>query len=241
MSLLCLSGFALLLRRTTQAVYPDYPKFVRDLAPVIAIALIPVLFFREANLFYDPLTWFLYPLCFLLILTRAHLAYLLLFPLAVLHKETAILLVVLFFLRERGALSHTRLLPLITPQLLAYVGIKLSLTYIFRANPGTLAESHIPYNLTSFLDPISYAKTLLVLLPLGSLIAFRWREKPTYLRQGFLATMLAMLVLAFAFGVLGEFRAYYELYPLIYLLALPSVLEIFGIPISSSAPMPRAT
>ena len=230
LSLFCLLGFAIVLRGMTQAVYPSYPRFVADLAPLIAVSLIPVVFFREANLFYDPLTWFLFSLCFLFILRRRHAAYLTLFPLAVIHKETAILLVILFFLKERGALSKSRLLVLTTTQLIVFAVLKLALNYAFRANPGAVAESHIPYNLSSFQDPIFYVKTLLVVVPFGALIAYHWAQKDRFLRHGFLLTLIPMITLAFTFGVLGEFRDYYEIYPLIYLLALPTVLAIFVIP-----------
>lgn len=50
-----------------------------------------------------------------------------------------------------------------------------------------------------------------------------------FLRRGFFVVFIPMAVLALFLGYIDEFRQYYEVYPIAFLLILPSVLDIFGI------------
>jgi hypothetical protein len=238
LTVLCLVGFGLTLRASIRLLYPGYPRFVSDLAPLLGIVVIPLVFFRESNLVYDPMTLFLVALCVDLIARRSHAAYLVAFAFAALNKETAILLPLLFLLREAGRPARGTL-GLTAVQLALFAAVRLNLQYVMRNRPGGVVEWHLDHNLLSFGEPGFYVKTLPAILPLVVLVAYGWSRKPGFLRRGLLATAVPLIAATFFMGVLGEIRDYYEAYPLVFLLAVPAAVEVFGVE-SPADPDPSA-
>lgn len=225
---LCLLGFGVSLRGLTRLVYPNYPRFLADLAPVVGISVIPLIFFRYANIVYDPMTLLLFTLCVYLIVKRSHVVYLFAFPLAVLNKETAILLPLILLLQEAGQSTTRKLIALTAYQLGVYAGIKYYLMHLLRGNPGLPVEHHLLHNVMLFREFAMYAKTLSVVVPLAILVAYRWTAKPVFLRRSLVLTLIPIFILHLFFGMVGELRAFYELYPFVFLLVIPTVFETFG-------------
>ena len=143
----CFLGFGFVLRALTKLTYPDYPRYVADFAPIVGILVIPVVFYRYSNLVHDPTTLLLFTLCVYLISRRALIAYLFMFPLAVLNKETAILLTIVFILREAGFSTIRRLISVTAYLFVVFVVIRLLLMYGYAENPGTSVEMHFADNL----------------------------------------------------------------------------------------------
>ncbi|MCK4547995.1 MAG: hypothetical protein KAW17_11205 [Candidatus Eisenbacteria sp.] len=227
---LCILGFGVLLKLLSDAVYPDFPGFVSILGPVIALSVIPPMFFRYGQYIYDPMTLFLFALCVYLILVRRHVAYVAVFTIAVFNKETAILLIPVFALRERGLIPWRRLVALTLLQALLYVCVKLWLAHLYRENPGSFVEFHLlDHNVKLVTNPEFYVRNLIVLVPIVTLITHRWKEKPVFLRHSLVACSIPLVTLATFLGFVDELRGYYELYPFVYLLALPTLVEVLGI------------
>jgi len=233
----CLVGFGWLLRALTRQCYPEVPRFVSDIAPLLALAVIPLVFFRQSNLVYDPMTLLLFTLGVHLIARRSHLAFLLAFPLIALNKETALLLVPLVLLREAGRIGPARLAALTVVPLASFAALRLWQAHALRDRPGGLVEWHLEYNLAAFGDPGFYLKTLGAVLPLAVLVGSGWARKPRFLRQGLVVTAIPLVASALFLGVLGEMRDYYEAYPFVFLLAIPTAVEVFGVhPIAAARP-----
>jgi len=238
LSALCFAGFGLLLRSLARVTYPEHPPFVADIAPVLALAVLPLVFFRQSNLVYDAMTLFLFTLCVDRIARRSYRLYLLAFPLAMLNKETAILLPLVLYLREAGRIGRGRL-ALATLAQLAFCGaVRLVQAWGMRGRAGGPVEWHLDYNLAAFGDPGFYVKTLAAVIPLAVLAGYGWRRKPAFVRRGLLVTAIPLAGVAFLLGVFGELRDYYEAYPFVFLLALPTAVEVFQAGGRPDAPRP---
>ena len=226
---LCLLGCALLLRRLIRSFYPRYPSFVSDFAPAIGMVIIPLVFFRRVSIPYDPMTLLMFTLCLYLIAERRHVAYFLVLPLAMLSKETAILLPFVFVAREIRVTPLAKLLLPTVCQIVICLAVRLLVMHLFRANPGDFVVNQLHANLMIVRSPVFYVKTLVPLLPLVVLVAYAWKTKPEFLRTGFVITATLLVGLSLVFGALGEMRVYYELYPFVFLLAVPAVVDVFGL------------
>jgi hypothetical protein len=234
LSFLCILGFGFLLRALTRLCYPNNPGVLTDLGPVIGLAIIPLVFFRYSNLVHDPTTLFVFTLCLYLIVKRSRVWYLVVFPFAVLNKETAILLPIIFLLRESRFSPRRQLAGLMVVQLGVYGGVRLLLTHALKGQPGSLVEMHLRDNLALMRGLGVYAKTLGAVGPLAVPVFYGWRRKPVFLRRGLIATAFPLASAAFFFGMFAELRGYYEAYPFVFLLAVPAVAEVFGVSVGPS-------
>jgi hypothetical protein len=59
---------------------------------------------------------------------------------------------------------------------------------------------------------------------MGTFVAHRWREKNRFLKAGLGLTLVPLVGASFVFGFADELRGYYECFPFLYLLMLPSLL-----------------
>ncbi len=221
-------GLALVTRRLIKEHY-DFPNYVSDFAPIAALLILP-LFFRYCNYIYDPATLFLASLALLFISTRNRFLFYIVFILAAINKETAILFSCLFFVKEYRTLTRKTLIGHLIVQLLIWGAIKSMINIAFQNNPGSIAEFHlVNYNLQMIFRPFGILYFAAVVFIFFRLIKYRWQEKSMFLRRGFFVVFIPMAVLALFLGYIDEFRQYYEVYPIAFLLILPSVLDIFGI------------
>jgi hypothetical protein len=226
---LCLIGFALLLRALIRSVYPRYPRWIADLAPLMALATLPVVFFRYVSIMYDPMTLLVFALGLYLIVERALAAYLIFFPLAVLAKETAILLLPVLLVRGMlRDLPRVRQLAVVLYHVAILFGFRAILAAAFRANPGSVVIFQGPVNLELLRRPALYVRTLVPLAPLAILVFYRWPGKPIFLRRALFALGVPLLLSCLLFAALGEMRNYYSLWPLAFLLVTHSVAHAFG-------------
>jgi hypothetical protein len=240
----CFVGFGFVLSGLIHHYYPEYPRFVSDIVPIVSLFAIPLIFFRYANYIYDPTTLLLFTLCLYLIATRHHLLYAALFPVAVLNKETAVLLIPVYFVREIRESGCRRFALLSLCQIVTFVLIKLWLASLFRNNPGSFVEFHLHHNIEILAQSKLYLRTLAVLIPIAVLIAHRWREKPLLLRRGLVICLVPLVLPAVFLGYTDELRGYYEVYPIVVLLMIPTVMEALGIsgsPHPGTLPAPNST
>jgi hypothetical protein len=207
-----LMGFVFALRYLCSCVFPGRAT-LRDLAPLLALACLPA-FFRYTSYLYDFPTLLLFTLAPVLLLRGRWAWYMAAFVAACLNKETAILLVVLFWLHVPGRMERSRFLRLVGLQLVSFCAIKIGLFLVFRDNPGSFLEFHL---LDHNLELLGLTPKILVWVGLALLLTYRWSEKPRFLKQG-LAMLVPHFPLLLLFGWLDERRVFYEIYPVVVLL-----------------------
>jgi hypothetical protein len=102
--------------------------------------------------------------------------------------------------------------------------------WTYRDNPGALLERHfVEHQVWLFTKfPIAMRYTIVVAVLFAIPVANRWRDKPLFLRRGLALTLVPLAGAALAFGFFDELRVYYEAFPFLYLLALPSVIRWLG-------------
>lgn len=222
----CFLGLAFLLRYLIKLLY-EFPSFVADFAPLGGLLILPV-FFKYYSYLYDPPTLLLFTLAIISLAKRNLLLFYIVFLLATLNKETSILLSGIFFIREFKVMRRTKWVKHILIQVTAWIAIRALITAAFKNNPGSFVEFHLlDYNLGLISNPQELLYFIIVIAVFAVLIKYRWAEKPALLRQGLLITIAPLMSLALFFGFVDELRGYYEAFPFIFLLSLPTVVDIF--------------
>lgn len=214
----CLCGFALFMLAMYRLGAPP------------SLALLGILpFFQYASYLYDvgTLCCFAWGLYFLH--TQRRKLYLWVFVLACFNKETALLLT-LTDIAIHWQKNHIRAIwqllrsQQVGIQLLLYFAIKLCLWGIFRENAGYTQEWTVSHNVF-LLHSWLFMRYIVVAVPMGiALIAYRWQAKPQWLKRS-LWILPPLVVFAFFFGYMDEFRIYYEAYPAVFLLILHPFMQ----------------
>jgi hypothetical protein len=213
-----------------------------DYAPAVALLLLPLTFLR-GGYFYDfPELAFLFGATLFAVRGR-WTAFTVLFPFAILNKESNVLLIATFV-----AIAANRLPPRrwqTQAGWLVVVGAVLlaASRYAFRDAGGGTTQPWFPMNVLFFLSPEWYAKFFtpfapLIPIPRGinalslALVAFivswRWHDKPSELRRLLLANAAVVLPLYLLFGFLDEIRALSLLFPALYLHGCFTVIGVYG-------------
>jgi hypothetical protein len=228
----CLAGYLYLVLQLYDLFYVG-PSAFREIVPAAA-ALGLVAFAPAASHAYDASTTFLSCLSFYLIAKARWRWFLVVFFLACVNKETAILttgIFILYFLVRRQ--WRTRLfLSLTAAQFAIFLATKFTISYLLRGNPGQLLEFHLfDTNAEIFarwirvgFDPEFY----LALCTFAAAIAYQWTRKPLILRCWFFLWVPIML-LSLLFGVFNEWRQYSEAFTPGFLIAVGSVASLFGV------------
>ncbi len=195
----------------------DMEQPARCIAPILAGLLLP-LHFNYYSYLYDPGTWVVFPLAVLFISRKQWWPLLVLFPIAVLQKETAILLVLLWLIRVRSIQQPLKLSGAQVAVLLGlYIAIKAVISHIFIHNKGSFVEFHLlDHNLQLVVhQPLVFVAVVAGIALLTALIRSLRLEAPSFLLLGFGLCFAAQFGLAIFFGFVEELRGYYELLPLI--------------------------
>ncbi len=208
-------------------------------AAVIALLFLPPFFSeRYYSAIYDFTNLFLFSAGLRAMLRRTWWAYWLVFVLACVNKETAILLTLIFVLRHRVDLMvagplRAAILTALAAQVLVWGAIRIAIGALFAGNPGTSIEVHVVENLIAYTE--GYPLSLIVSLGLvGAAVIRDWHAKPRFLRQALWVGVPLLLSLP-VFGYEWELRACYEAYPVVVLLALPTVLQALGVHFETTA------
>lgn len=156
------------------------------------------------------------------------------FALACLNKETGIMIIIPFFLyffNRVNLLEKKKFYFLGCLQLIVFLIIKVTLSIVFRNNPGPFMEFHlIDHNLEIFFRPymISEFASLLFLV---LLVLYKWKEKPEFFRKA-IFMIFPLLILGIFGGFIDELRSYFfELFTIIALLITQSIFMIYGKPL----------
>jgi len=231
---LCLWGFVWALRYLLVAVY-EVPRRIQDAFLLVALLGLTQ-FFHYYSYVYDFPALFLFTLGLAGMCRRKWGWYLPLYAAACVNKETAVLLAVVFAVHcfDRARLPRKRYLALLAAQLGLFAGIKTGLSLVFRDNPGSFVEVHLFDHNLALIDTYP----LYGIFAWGGfalLVFYRWSEKPLFLRQA-LWIAVPLVVLTALFGFLNELRDYYEVYPVVVLLALHSLGRVLRFEVRTRRP-----
>ena len=226
----CLAGFCWTMRRLTQIAYPKKTDQVAaDLLPALAMGLLGPLMTRYSTNLYDPATLFLSSLALLFVWRWRLLSFYLLAPFLFFNKETSILFVGLLLVH--GLVSGQRLSRLAVHGAALgaiFVAVKLVLRSAFGDNPGAELEFHLfDHNLPLLLDAaIVYFVFTIVIF--AFFVGRDFSTKPLFLRYALGIVLVPLLGMGMFFGFVDELRGYYEAYPMLLLLSLPTFREVLG-------------
>lgn len=217
-----------------------------DFLPLGIIIVMPT-FYEFPNYIYDFSHLLLFALGLYLMYRQQWTRYLVIFCLAMLNKETSIMLTIIFVFYYLSILARGVFAKLLLWQVLIFIFIKSALFIIFKNNPGGLAEWHLVWNLDHLSTFAHYFRfeplwrgllipfrikipwpmglNLMLLLPAAFFIAYGWKTKPLFFRKATIYFPL-LFVLAITMGLINELRAYYDAFIIIYILSIMGVVEL---------------
>ena len=207
-----------------------------SLAALAGLAALPAFFGPFSRQIYDFTTLWSFTLGLALMAGRQWTAYLMLFAVATVNKETTILLTLVFAVHYllRGRLPFNRALALLAAQVAIFLVIRGAISYVFRNNPGEVVEINwVNHNKVVLLDPSLMSKRLPLLAAAAAFGAWGWSQKAPFLRDAILTLAPVLLVMGVTVGQVDEIRAYYELYPIVIVLVADSVCRITGRPMEA--------
>ncbi len=218
-------GFSFVLRSLAKRFYCKEP-FVQSLVVYGGMLIIP-LCSSYGHHIYDPGTIFLFSFGVLLVVKERLLPMLIFFPILALHKETSVLLILVFIVYQFRRMRLPKIAVISSVMGAVWVVIRIFVIRAFAANPGSVVEFHLfDHNLKLFSNPIEACFFLVVVIVLGALISYDWKSKNQFLRQGFLVVFCPLYFLAIFFGFIDELRAFYEAAPFIALLIAPPIAKL---------------
>jgi len=213
--LLYLALVAALLGLVVIMLHYRYSWLCLALAPLLAVAGLLSLVFTPQAFIYDIPTWALWTWAIIALARRRDdwYWYLILFALANMCKETSVLLFPVWLVATWQYRNTTDWPRRMVEQLAVMIVTRGLLLAICWANPGAVAEWHLP----DHLGAPWWLWGLLggILLAMVALIARGWYCKPIILRRGLLVVAPPMIVLYLLFGFPGETRVFLELTPLV--------------------------
>jgi hypothetical protein len=195
---------------------------------IILLVLIGMLIFYDERLPYDLMTACLFTLVLQALARSDHRRLLIVFTLACLNRETAFLLIIfhaaVLFLRQDVRQNGFRVL---TIQTFIFCFVQLYLHLVFSENPGSVAWIEPKQNLLQFMDHphltiLHGSITSLCLL----LIYKDWTQKPYFLRLALISMGPPLVLMYLAFGQAFEIRIFWEIYPILGLLLLPTLCNL---------------
>ena len=226
---LFLLGYVYAVRWLFVLVY-ESAAWLRDAVGVVALLVLPPCFELYGSYIYDFSGLCLFTVGLGLMVRERWGLFLVVYALATLNKETAVLLTFAFcmFHTFSGRMRWGAFFGLALAQSILFVAIKAGIGIAFADNPGGAVEFHLLRNLSKLprwdLGAIAFAAVLLLL------VGHAWREKSLFLRSS-LIMLVPLVGLTFLFGYFDELRDYYEAFPSLLLLATHSVARILGVPL----------
>jgi hypothetical protein len=216
---LSLGGFAVALRRLCTVTLPDAPR-AAVWTPLVAVACVPLFFGPFGREIYDFSTLCLITFGLLSMVEQRWIAYAVLFPLACLNKETAILLPLVFARHywPRG-LPPRQYVALLVYQIIVFATVRVAVTYAFRDNPGGSVELHLfEHNQLVIFHPQLMSKRLVLFVAAIGAGLWQWSRKPPLLQSAFIVMAPILAVMGITVGQVDEIRAYFEIYPVVALM-----------------------
>jgi hypothetical protein len=237
-------GFALLMRRLVRRVY-NTSETAAWAAGAAALMMVPALFTYYSHI-YDPPTLFFSAALLLACEAANAWVFAVAFLLASVNRETAVLYLPVWvgyvWLHKTDAKKISRVAWASGYAVLlgaAWYAIRYAINLRYQHNRGGVLDFHLlDHNVRLFsVAPLAAAWSLFIALVVGVFCAQSWSSKPRQLRWSLALVGVPLVAGSLLYGYVEELRVYFEIYPLLFLLALPSVLEGLGVrerlPVSS--------
>jgi hypothetical protein len=202
------------------AVLSPRAAFVAALAAAGPVGLL----FVSGGYTYDLPTLALFTLALGMLAHRKWNHYLVVFAGVALCRETALLLIPVYWLwRRRASPDPAMLAKSAGLQLLVFFGIRAGLAWLYRNNPGSAFEIHwwahywflFEYPFPNVLALSVYGLAVLIVL-------LSWRRQPAFLQDA--AIVIPIIFAAYwMVGFPGEIRVVLEAYPPLFLLVFNSI------------------
>lgn len=209
-------GFYLVLR---ELVFTYYPRNEMSEFLVVLSVLIGLFLFQEYRAYYDLMTAFLFTLALLFIAQGKLISYLLLFPLICLNRETAFLLTVFLLVYNKNIVAFVY-------QVAVWSLVRLSLSTVFSQYSGAVWVEPVE-NLQKFIE--NYPTTILhlfIIVTILFLIMMDWKFKPRFFVILFTVFAPLLSLMYIVFGQAFEVRVFWEIYPVIVAMSLPTITEM---------------
>jgi hypothetical protein len=186
--------------------------------------------FFQYGYIYDFTTLLLSTLVWLCLVRQNWRAFALVYLIGCFNKETILLASLAFAITQHGRLGPRAFWGLLAYQLGTFGLIRLALLHGYAANPGQDLEWHLQDHWAALGWSWPVLSSTALIANLVRLVWMDWKRKPLVLR-GILAGVLPpQVVLFLLFGYPFEWRVFYEILPVIVLLAGPARSQLAVIP-----------
>lgn len=245
LNITALTLFLFTIRQFAIALSISSERFC-NLIPIGMVVVLPI-YFNFGNFMYDFSHLFLFTLGLLLLYKSQWKAYVIIYTLALLNKETAMLLPIVFAISNYAQISQRKFYSLLIIQAGIFIFIKAILYLIFLDNPGSVVEHHLVWNLNHLSQLASYFQFepigkgiffpayINIPLPRGlNLIMFAiivlavlygWREKSMFLKKSSIIIII-LFIMGLNMGHINELRSYYAALPVVYLLSISGIVKL---------------
>lgn len=226
-------GFSFAISYLFKSIFLAPDRFI-DAVRIFALIGLPP-FFKYYSHIYDFSSLFLFTVGLAFLYRKKWKAMMFLFAIACFNKETIILLTFLFVIHyyDCKRIETQLFVKLLFLQIGIFILSRVILSFLFMDNAGGVIEYHLIGHNTGLIHSYSF-ETLAAVLFLFLLVAYRWNEKPRFLKNG-LWIILPLFSLTLFFGLLDELRDYYEAYPIVLILISVSIARLIGIQVSERA------
>ncbi len=228
-----LIGFVFVFRELLRAMF-EAENPIADIATVFALLGLPPMF-TPLSYVYDLPQLFLWSLGLLMLARGKTGKFLLVYSIGLFNKETTVLLSIMYGLLympwpKVKLMGRARFLWYGVAQIVIFIGYRTVVGAWFSGNPGQWVESHLLDHNVDLLKTYTpgFAVTALLLV---LLIGYRWREKPVFLKYALVASVPLFVMTLFS-GMLDEVRVFLEVYPTLWLMAIPAIGSILGYRVS---------
>lgn len=232
-----LLGTSYCLRKLTDTVYhEDCP--LKQFIPVLFILLIP-LSFMHGGFFYDFVELFFLSVLILTSVLGNYCWWLVLLPLAVLNKESNILVPLLYapIIISNSSTWRTRIF--IAISFVVSITIYIITKQTYSQNPGETMTWQLNANIEFWLNPKNYflwhdffaplipsprGFNIILLIVFAKLLFSDWRDKPLFAKRLFIVAMLINIPLLLLFCWHDEMRNLSFLFLPVYLLSVHTLI-----------------
>lgn len=224
----CLWGYVIFMYKMGTALFPGTTA-IRYFAPAFALLAISSFSTRPwTQYIYDIPVLFLASGCYYFMLFKRFRWYIAFFTLACLNKETTIFILIFFAIWFYKKLDRETYFGLLAMQVMLYAIIKLALTMIFKHNPGPFLDYSLYMMIQGELLATANYPRILGVAMIFLLLTYRWQQKTDFLKTVFWIFPL-MYVAFIIYGRPGEYRVFFDILPLIVLLATHTLMDASGL------------
>ncbi len=223
-------GYIVMLHRLAAALMPD-DEAMRWFAPIFGLLAISA-FSRPWQYIYDIPVLFLSAACYFAMLRQQYKAYVLLFTLACLNRETSIFIFIFFTIWAYKRYTTPVFVSLWVIQCLIFIAVKAILAMAYFKNPGWFLEENLFFVLNrDILGKANFHKMINMAI-LFFLVTYRWTQKPAFLKN--VLWLLPFVYMGYVLhGNPGEYRVFFDVLPLLVLLATHTLTQAAGFSQSS--------